>query len=120
MIIKIKEDSVRLDELKLDLDEQFGEVYKVKKYSKKRITMAKGKITGAIVTLRKNEIIVVGNFPNPWLYGAFVFTMVFGGIVIPYALYHYFFHKEMDQCGKEVGAYVRQHYGDIALAYRKR
>jgi len=118
MKIKIKENSVSLNELKRDLEEQFGDIYKIKKFSKNRITMAKGKITGAIVTLRKNEIIVVGNFPNPVFYGIFVFTMVLGGILIPFAIYLIFFHKKMDQCGKEVATYVQENYGARALAYK--
>lgn len=119
MKIKIKEGSIPIDELKLDLEEQFGDIYKIKKFSKNRITMAKGKITGAIVTLRKNEIIVVGNFPNPLFYGIFIFTMVLGGILIPFALYLIFFHKKMDQCGKEVGAFVRENYEKPTFASAK-
>jgi len=111
MILKIRENSVLTDKLKLDLEEEFRENYKIKKFSKNRITMAKGKITGAIVTVKKDSIIVVGNFPNPFIYGAYVFLMVFTGILIPFMLYMFFFDKKMKQCGKEVSEYVLKNYG---------
>ena len=119
MKIKIKENSISLNELKRDLEEEFGDTYKVSVYGKRRVTLAKNKIVGAVVTLRKNEIIAVGTFPVPWVYGVFVFTMVFTGILIPLVLYFIFFHKKMNQCDKEVGAFVRENYEKSLLTYPK-
>ena len=110
MKIAINRNNTVLNDIKQDLEEQFGATYKIRKRRKNAIALAKGKVTGAVVTLTKNKIIVVGTFPNPWIYGLFVFTMVLTGILIPMVLYHIFYHKKMEQYGKEVATYVAQNY----------
>jgi hypothetical protein len=66
---------------------------------------------GANVVVRKDKVIVVGNFPNMGLQIAFVLAVVFLGVLIPLLLYFVLVYGKQKDAEKQVGAVVTQFVG---------
>lgn len=115
MILKIKEDSVRINQLSRDLEKRFGGDYSVNTSGKGRVCLAKSKIIGAVVTLKKNKIYVMGTFPTLWVMVIYSISvrLLLG---LPWIIYYMFFRKKMQVCGMEVGAYIRETYANKIVA----
>jgi len=110
MVIKIKENSIELAELKRTLSEEFGDTYKIFNRGKAVIVIAKNKTIGATVTMLKNKILVVGTFPKLWMAIVYMISLIALGIVIPLAIYFIFYHKKMKAVEKEVVAFIKEAY----------
>lgn len=115
MILKIKENSIDLAELKNVLSEEFEDTYKISSRGKAAIVLAKGKTTGAIVTLLKKKVYVTGSFPAQWMTIVYMLLLIALGILLPLALYFIFYHKKMKACEKEVGGFLKEAYADKIL-----
>jgi len=61
---------------------------------------------GANIVVRKNKVLVVGNFPNMGLQIAFVLAVVFLGVLIPLLLFFILVYGKQKAAEKEVGAVV--------------
>lgn len=112
MVLKIKENSIDITELKRTLLEEFGDMYKISNRGKAVIVIAKNKTIGATVTLVKKKIYVVGTFPKLWMGIVYMLTLIALGILIPLALYFTFYHKKMKTVEKEVVAFIKEDYAD--------
>ena len=110
MKIKIQENSVNIDDLKLQLAEHFSSKYEVSNRSKDMLIVAQSKTIGATVMPRKKSIIVNANFPT--MQGQMVFTVLLVGlgILIPLVVYFFVYHKKMKVVEKDVGEFIKMHY----------
>lgn len=89
MKLKIKENSVTLQEVKEALEKEFGNKYKVGNYSSKVVSVAKSKLIGANVFVFKNKIIINGTFPTMITNIIFMLCFILLGIVIPLIIYFF-------------------------------
>ncbi len=113
MKIKIKKNSLTLEEVKQTLEKEFGNRYKIGNYSKYSISIAKSKLIGATVMVQKNKILVNGNFPSMMAMMGFMAIVVLLGFIIPLVIYLLVFHKKMKAVEKEVGEFIKKEYSDI-------
>lgn len=72
------------------------------------IVVKKSGWVGANVVVRKNKVLVVGNFGSMGLQIAFVLAVVLLGFLIPLVLYLIFVFGKQRAMEKEVGAVVQQ------------
>lgn len=59
---------------------------------------------GATVLVRKNKLVVNGNFPNMGLQLVFVLSVVFLGVLLPLIVFFLTVHRGQRAAEKEVGA----------------
>jgi len=112
MKIPIKPDSVNFDELKSKLETQFPD-YKFKVRSKNFLVAAKSGTIGSNILLRKDKIIVVGNFPSMGLQMVFTLSIFLLGVIIPLIIYFAAFHGKFKTLEKEIGGYLlTEHPGE--------
>ena len=105
MKIPIKPDSVNFDELKSKLETKFPD-YKFKVRSKNFLVAAKSGTIGSNILLRKDKIIVVGNFPSMGLQMGFTLSVFLLGVIIPLIIYFAAFHGKFKALEKEIGGYL--------------
>ncbi len=112
MKLKIKENSVTLQEVKEALEKEFGNKNKVGNYYSKVVSVAKSKLIGANDFVFKNKIIVKRTFPTIVTNIIIVLCFILPGIVTPLFLV---FHKKMKAIEKEVGDFIKKEYSDILI-----
>ncbi len=110
MKILIKENSVNIENLKSKLIETFPN-YKFYDYRKNMFIASKSKTIGSNIILKKNRILVVGNFPTIANKLFFAFSIVLLGILIPLVVYLIFFHSKFSYFEKELGAIIQKEFG---------
>ena len=110
MKLTIKENTINATELKSTLSNEFSNKFTVTATIPTIIVIAKSKIIGTKVIVRKNSLYVVGGFPTPFF--QFIFTLVFVllGVVIPLLLYFIFLHKKMKFFEHEIVAFIKENY----------
>ena len=105
MKIPIKPDSVNFDGLTSKLETKFPD-YKFKVRSKNFLVAAKSGTIGSNILLRKDKIIVVGNFPSMGLQMGFTLSVFLLGVIIPLIIYFAAFHGKFKALEKEIGGYL--------------
>ena len=114
MKIKIQPNSVNWEEVKLKLEGRFPE-YKVKTRTKAFLIVAKSSSIGANVLVKKNSIMVAGNFPTIGGTLLFVMSILLLGVLIPLIVYFAAFHSKMRKLEKEVAEYLSQEYSAVVI-----
>jgi len=109
MKVLIKPDSVSFDGLKSKLETQFP-AYKFTIRSNNFLVCAKTGIIGANVLLKKDNIIVAGNFPSMALQMLFTLCVILLGVIIPLIIYFAAFHKKFKALEKEISEYLQKEY----------
>lgn len=110
MKLKIRENSISIDDLNSTLSEHFSSKYDVIKRNKVMLGVTKTKNIGAVVIPNKKWIAVNGNFPTMERQMIFTVLMVALGILIPLIVYFVFYHKKMKAVENEVGEFLKTHY----------
>lgn len=110
MKILINENSVTIENLKSKLIESFPK-YKFEDYKKNVIIASKSKTIGANIILKKNRILIEGNFPTSSGRIIFAFSIVLLGIIIPLVVYLIVFQSKFSKFEKELGAVVQKEFG---------
>lgn len=110
MKILINENYVTIETLKNKLSENFPN-YKFKDFRKDIVIASKSKIIGANVILKKNRILVVGNFPTTGGRIVFALSIVLLGILIPLVIYLAFYHSKFSMFEKELGTVIQKEFG---------
>ena len=114
MKIKIQENALTNDELKSALEAQFPN-YKINFGGAKLIQIAKTGTIGATALVRKNSIIINGNFPSISSRVVFMLCVILLGFLIPLIIYFAAFHGKMKSVEKEVVAFIKEKYADKLL-----
>jgi hypothetical protein len=114
MKIKIQPDSVKWEEVKVKLEGKFPD-YKVKTRTKGFLIVAKSGSIGTNVLIRKNAIMVAGNFPTMGGTMLFMLSIIFLGVLIPLIIYFAAFHSKMKKLEKEVAEYLSQEYSSVLI-----
>ena len=109
MRFKIEPDSINFDEMKSKLEAKFPE-YKFKVRQKNFLVAAKSGTVGTNILLRKNRLIVVGNFPTTGGSIIFALLVVLLGVIIPLIVYLIVFQSKMKKLEKEIADYLAEEY----------
>ena len=109
MRFKIEPNSIEFEDMKSKLETNFPD-YTFKVRQKNFLVAAKSGTIGTNILLRKNKLIVVGNFPNMGAQMIFVLLIVFLGVIIPLIVYLIVFQSQMKKLEKEIGAFLAQEY----------
>ncbi|MFT5778502.1 MAG: hypothetical protein ACI837_001458 [Crocinitomicaceae bacterium] len=112
MNIPIKPNSVQFPELKEKLTAKFPD-YSFNMRGKNLLIAKQSSSAGANILIRKNKIIVGGNFPTMGGTMIFAACMVLGGILIPIIIYFAVFHKKFKAIENEIGAYIQEEYQPV-------
>lgn len=98
-----------LKSLRTDLHAQFPD-YEMTVRGDKFLVVKKNSTCGVNVIIRKDKLIVNGNFPT--MTGQLIFTLTFIllGIIIPLIIYFFTFHKKFKAMEKEVGTFLENKY----------
>jgi len=109
MRFKIEPDSISFDDMKAKLESNFPD-YKFKVRQKNFLVAAKSGTIGTNILLRKNKLIVVGNFPT--MVGSMIFALsvVLLGVVIPLIIYFAAFNSKMKKLEKEISVFLETEY----------
>ena len=109
MKININPGTSSYDELKEKLSAKFPD-YSFDMRGKQFLVAKKTGTIGTNIVLKKNKIMVVGNFPT--MGGTMIFTlcMVLLGFLLPLIVYLIAFHPKMKALEKEIGAYLQEEY----------
>ena len=110
MKILINENSVNTVTLKSKLTENFPN-YKFVDFRKNMFIASKSKSVGANVILKKNRILIIGNFPTMGGRILFALCIVLLGILIPLIIYLAVFQSKFSKFEKELGAVVQKEFG---------
>ena len=110
MKIITKPDAVQPEQLKADLAEHF-KGHKIIPRSKTVFFIGKSGTIGAGIIVKKDKILVNGNFPTMGGQMAFTMGMVLLGILIPLIIYFAAFHSKLQAYAKEVGTFIQDKYG---------
>lgn len=110
MKLTIKENTINPTELKRTLTDEFSNKYTVTATIPTLTVVAKSKIIGTKVILRKNSLHVVGGFPTTFVQLIFTLLFVLLGIVIPLILYFIFLHKKMKSFEHEIATFIKENY----------
>lgn len=110
MRINIKENSVTLADLKSKMVGNFP-AYKFKDFGKSMFIASKSSSIGANVVLRKNKIVIAGNFPTLGGRLIFVLGIFLLGVLIPLIVYLIAFLPKFSKFEKELGAFVQKEFG---------
>lgn len=106
MKIPITPNSITLDEIKEKLSSQFPD-YEYSYRSKKQLIAKKSGSIGAIIMVRKKNILVNGSFPTMGGQLLFTVTLLLIGVLIPIIVYLAAFHPKMKALENELGNYLR-------------
>ncbi len=109
MKVNIKPDSVQFEELKSKLETNFPN-YKFKVRTKNFLIGAKTGTIGAAILLKKDRIIVNGNFPSIGGQMLFMLCVVLLGFLIPIIIYFIAFHGKFKAFEKEICDYLATQY----------
>lgn len=109
MKFKIEPDSIEFDDMKTKLEVKFPD-YKFKVRQKNFLVAAKSGTIGTNILLRKNRLIVVGNFPSMGATMIFMLLVVLLGFVIPIIVYLAVFQSKMKKLEKEISGYLAEEY----------
>ena len=112
MKIIIDPNSVKYPELREKLIARFPD-YEFNMRGKALLIAKKSSAVGANIIVRKNKIIVGGNFPTMGGTFLFVITLVLLGFLIPLIIYFAVFHKKFKAIENEIGAYIQEEYQNI-------
>ena len=109
MRFKIEPGSINFDEMKSKLEAKFPD-YKFNVRQKNFLVAAKSGTIGTNILLRKNRLIVVGNFPT--IGGSIIFALlvVLLGFLIPIIVYLVVFQSKMKKLEKEISDYLAEEY----------
>lgn len=112
MKIAITPGSISYPELEEKLSQHFPN-YEFNMRGKQFLVGKKSNTVGANIIIRKNKILVAGNFPT--VGGAILFSLclVLLGILIPLIVYFSVFHKKMKALETEIGDYLKAEYTEI-------
>jgi len=110
MKVNIQENFVKLLDLKNKLIGNFSN-YQFKDFGKSMFIASKSGTIGANVILKKNKIVIVGNFPTIGGRILFAFCIVLFGIIIPFVIYLAVFQSKFSKFEKELGAVVQKEFG---------
>lgn len=110
MKLKIRENSISIDDLNNALTQHFSGKYDVIKRNKIMIGVAKTKNVGAVVIPNKKWVAINGNFPTMERQMIFTVLVVALGILIPLIVYFAFYHKKMKAVENEVAEFIKMHY----------
>tara|TARA_R110002096_G_scaffold127069_1_gene274563 strand:- start:297 stop:641 length:345 start_codon:yes stop_codon:yes gene_type:complete len=110
MRFNISPNSVSYDQLKSDLQEKFPE-YSFAMRGKQFLVAKKSSTVGANIVIRKNKLMVAGNFPTVGGTVVFILCLFLLGFLIPLIIYLVAFHSKMKKLEKEIGAYLQEKYG---------
>ncbi len=110
MKIKISKDSVDFESMKTKLENNFTD-YTFKERSKKFLVASKSNTVGCNILMRKNKIIVVGNFPTMTGQIIYSLSLVLLGVLIPLIIYFAVFHKKMKRIENEIGEFIKEECG---------
>lgn len=109
MRFKIEPGSIDFDEMKSKLEAKFTD-YKFKVRQKNFLVCAKSGSIGTNILLRKNKLIVVGNFPTMGGTMLFTLSILLLGVIIPLIIYLIVFQSKMKKLEKEISEYLAQEY----------
>ena len=109
MKFKIEPGSIEFDDMKSKLETKFPD-YKFKVRQKNFLVAAKSGTIGTNILLRKNRLIVVGNFPSMGATMIFMLLVVLLGFVIPIIVYLAVFQSKMKKLEKEISGYLAEEY----------
>ena len=106
--MKVKKDllTLNIEELKCKLEENLKNYY-VKFYDNNCILATKSKTNGVFITIKKNFIIIKGDFPTWISQFIFIFTYLILGIIIPIIIYYTIFHRKFIKSEKEIGNIIK-------------
>lgn len=110
MKIKINSGKLTYEELKKKLSEKFP-YYEFNTRSKNFLVAKKSSTIGTNILLKKDKIIVVGNFPTIAGTMIFMLTVILLGVLIPIIVYFSAFHSKMMKVEKEIGNFLNDEYG---------
>lgn len=110
MKIPTKGKEIDINEINSKLKERFPE-YDVHKRSSNLIVVKKTATTGAMISVRKRNLIVAGNFPTIGGQVIFMICLVFGAILLTTILYFIFFHGKMKKLEREITHFLMDEYG---------
>ncbi len=109
MKFKIEPDSINFDEMKSKLETKFSD-YTFKVRQKNFLVAAKSRTIGTNILLRKNKLIVVGNFPSTGATMIFMLLVILLGFLIPIIVYLIAFQSKMKKLEKEISDYLAEEY----------
>jgi hypothetical protein len=107
MKIKIQPGTLTLDILKKRVSTQFPD-YKIIDRNKKFFVVKKSNTEGANVVLKKNSVLVVGNFPTTGGQILFSLSIFLLGIIIPLIIYYVKFNKKLKKVETELGNFIKK------------
>jgi hypothetical protein len=110
MKINIKEGSVNLADLKNKMVGNFPN-YKFNDFGKSMFIASKSSSIGANVVVKKNKIVIAGNFPTMGGRMLFALCIVLLGFLLPLIIFLSVFQPKFSKFEKELGAFVQQEYG---------
>ena len=110
MKINIQENAIDPNELKDALTKHFEGKYKVSNRSPKLLVVAQDNTIGTTILVRKNSLIVNGNFSTMGMQILFTLVLLLLGILIPLILYFALLHKKMKAVEKEVSTFITENY----------
>lgn len=100
------------DELQQIIANQFPN-YKLKMQGKQFLIVKKSSTCGVNLLVRKNKMLVYGNFPTMGGRLLFTVTLLLLGIIIPLIIYYLTFHKKFKAMEEEIGSFLREQYGTV-------
>ena len=109
MKFKIEPNSIEFEGMKSKLEAKFPD-YKFKVRQKNFLVAAKSGTVGTNILLRKNKLIVVGNFPSMGATMIFMLAVIFLGVIIPLIVYLAVFQSKMKKLEKEISGYLAEEY----------
>ncbi len=112
MKIDITNGAVSYPELQQKLENRFPN-YTFKMRGKQVLIGSQSSTVGANILIRKNRIIVAGNFPTMGGSMLFAVSLVLLGILIPLIIYFAAFHSGLKKFEKEIGGYLQEEYGTL-------
>lgn len=107
MKIQIEENSVNFEDLQSKLVGQFPQ-YEFNVRQRNFLVAKKSGTIGTNILLRKNKILVVGNFPSVGATIIFTLSVVLLGVIIPIIVYFAAFHTKMKALEKEIAEYIQK------------
>jgi hypothetical protein len=108
MRFKIEPNSIEFEDMKSKLEAKFPE-YTFKVRQKNFLVAAKSGTIGTNILLRKNKLIVVGNFPSMGPQLIFVLAILIS-LLLALIIYLIAFHPKMKKLEKEIGGYLAEEY----------
>jgi hypothetical protein len=112
MKVNIPTNSVSCIDIEKSLTKRFQGITIISN-SKDFLTLKKSSFVGATILLKKNRIIIAGNFPKKRQQYIFSILVILFGIIIPLAIYFIFYHKGLSVFEKEIGSYLQQEFKKI-------